>query len=89
VAALALDAPTPAARRRGVAAARTLAAQLGRRLALDAIQLHGAMGMTEECAAARYAKRLLVDGALFGDASFQRRRFTALPSDLRPQGDKT
>lgn len=89
VAALALDAPTAAARQRGVSAARTLAAQLGRRLALDAIQLHGAMGMTEECAAGRYAKRLLVDGALFGDAAFHRQRFAALPSDLRPQGDKT
>lgn len=83
VAALSLDAETPSARTRGVAAARTLATQLGRRLALDAIQLHGAMGMTEECAAARYAKRLLVDGALFGDANFHRQRFAALPSVLR------
>lgn len=83
VAALALDADDDAERTRGVAAARTLAAQLGRRLALDAIQLHGAMGMTEECAAARYAKRLLVDGALFGDANFHRQRFAALPSALR------
>ncbi len=82
VAALSLDAPTPAERTRGLAAARTLSAQLGRRLALDAIQLHGAMGMTEECAAARYAKRLLVDGTLFGDASFHRQRFAALPSAL-------
>lgn len=92
VAALSLDAADEAERTRGVAAARTLAAQLGRRLALDAIQLHGAMGMTEECAAARYAKRLLVDGALFGDAAFHRQRFAALPSALRsptprPQGD--
>lgn len=87
VAALSLDAHTAAARRRGVAAARTLAAQYGRRLALDAIQLHGAMGMTEECAAARYAKRLLVNGTLFGDASSHRQRFAALPSDLKPQGE--
>jgi pimeloyl-CoA dehydrogenase len=83
VAALALGDPDRRRRVRGVAAARTLAAQLGRRLALDAIQLHGAMGMTEECAAARYAKRLLVDGALFGDAAHHRQRFAALPSDLK------
>lgn len=87
VAALSLQDDTPQRRVRGVAAARTLCAQLGRRLALDAIQLHGAMGMTEECAAARYAKRLLVNGALFGDADFHRQRFAALPSDLASQGD--
>lgn len=87
VAALSLEAASAGARTRGVAAARTLSAQYGRRLALDAIQLHGAMGMTEECTAARYAKRLLVDGTLFGDASFHRQRFAALPSDLKPQGE--
>ncbi len=89
VAALSLDDAEPQRRVRGVAAACTLAAQWGRRLALDAIQLHGAMGMTEECAAARYAKRLLVNGALFGDATHHRQRFAALPSDLRTEGDKT
>jgi alkylation response protein AidB-like acyl-CoA dehydrogenase len=87
VAALSLLAESPTARGRGVAAARTLAAQLGRRLALDAIQLHGAMGMTEECAAARYAKRLLANGVLFGDAAFHRQRFAALPSTLDNAGD--
>jgi len=83
VAALSLGEVDPRRRVRGVAAARALAAQLARRLALDAIQLHGAMGMTEECAAARYAKRLLVNGALFGDAAHHRQRFAALPSDLK------
>lgn len=89
VAALSLDLDDDLARTRGLAAAHVLAAQLGRRLALDAIQLHGAMGMTEECAAARFAKRLLVNGALFGDATFHRQRFQALPSPLEAQGDKT
>ena len=45
--------------------------------------------MTEECAAARYAKRLLVNGALFGDATHHRQRGAALPADLRTEGDKT
>lgn len=78
VAALSLQAGDEATRVRGVSAARVLAAQCGRRLALDAIQLHGAMGVTEECAAARFAKRLLANGVLFGDAAFHRRRFAAL-----------
>lgn len=89
IAALSLDLDDADARARGIAAARVLGAQLGRRLALDAIQLHGAMGMTEECAAARFAKRLLVNGALFGDATFHRQRFMALPSPLEEQGDMT
>lgn len=89
VAALSLLAADDAERVRGVAAARTLAAQLGRRAALDAIQLHGAMGMTEECAAARYAKRLLANGALFGDAAFHRQRFAALRVQPDAQGDRT
>ena len=87
VAALSLQAGDETTRVRGVAAARVLAAQLGRRLALDAIQLHGAMGMTEECAAARYAKRLLANGVLFGDAAFHRRRFAALDPMHDPEGD--
>jgi alkylation response protein AidB-like acyl-CoA dehydrogenase len=87
VAALALESDDTAARTRGVAAAKTLAAQLGRRAALDAIQLHGAMGMTEECAAARYAKRLITNGALFGDATHHRRRFGAVRRLSETQGD--
>ena len=87
VAALSLQAGDATTRVRGVAAARVLAAQLGRRLALDAIQLHGAMGMTEECAAARYAKRLLANGVLFGDAGFHRRRFAALDPMQDHEGD--
>lgn len=87
VAALSLQAGDETTRVRGVAAARVLAAQLGRRLALDAIQLHGAMGMTEECAAARYAKRLLANGVLFGDAAFHRRRFAALDPMHDLEGD--
>ena len=80
VAAMSLNAETAQERTRGISAARTLSAQLGRRMALEAIQLHGAMGMTEDCAAARYAKRLLANSALLGDAQWHRRRFAALPA---------
>ena len=43
------------------------------------MQLHGAMGMTDECRAGHYAKRLLVIGQLFGDAACHLRRFAASP----------
>lgn len=77
VAAVALDADA-AARERHVSAAKVLAAQLGRRCALAAIQLHGAMGMTDECRVGHYAKRLITNGLLFGDADFHRQRFMTL-----------
>ncbi len=78
VAALALDAETAAERDRLIAAARCLSAQLSRRVALDAIQLNGAMGMTDECRASHLAKRLIANGLLFGDAPTHLRRFAAI-----------
>lgn len=57
-----------AQRRRMVSAAKVLVSQLGRQVGLSAIQLHGAMGMTDECRVGHYAKRLIVIGQLFGDS---------------------
>ncbi len=69
VAAMAVDAE-PAQRRRLVSAAKVLVSQQGRALGLQAIQMHGAMGMTDECRISHFAKRLLVIGQLFGDADW-------------------
>jgi hypothetical protein len=41
--------------------------------------MHGAMGMTDECRAGHYAKRLIVAGQLFGDASHHVRQFRQQP----------
>ena len=57
-------------RRRLVSAAKVLTGQLGRQVGASAIQMHGGMGMTDECRVGHYAKRLLVIGQLFGDAAF-------------------
>jgi len=65
----------PAQRRRLVSAAKVLAGQAGRQLGQWAIQMHGAMGMTDECRVGHYAKRLMVINQLFGDASHHLRRF--------------
>jgi alkylation response protein AidB-like acyl-CoA dehydrogenase len=75
--AMAIEAGEPAQRRRFVSAAKVLASQLGRAHGLAAIQMHGALGMTDECRISHYAKRLLVIGQLFGDASWQLRRLAA------------
>ena len=77
-AAMALEA-APAERRRIVSAAKALVGQLGRQVGMTAIQLHGAMGMTDECRAGHYAKRLMVIDKLFGDAQHHLRRFAEPP----------
>jgi pimeloyl-CoA dehydrogenase len=74
-AAMALESADGTQRERLVSASKALVSQLGRRCALAAIQLHGAMGMTDECRAGHYAKRLIANGLLFGDASNHLQRF--------------
>jgi alkylation response protein AidB-like acyl-CoA dehydrogenase len=73
VAAMAVESAPPPQRRRLVSAAKVLASQLGRQAGLAAIQMHGAMGMTDECRVGHYAKRLIVIGQLFGDAAWHLR----------------
>ena len=76
-AAMAVDAGEPAQRARLVSGAKVLAGQLGRRIGLEAIQLHGAMGMTDECRVGHYAKRLIVIGQSLGDASWHLSKISA------------
>lgn len=77
VAALATEHDDVRERDRLISAAKTLTSQLGRRSALAAIQMHGAMGMTDECRVGHYAKRLITNGLLLGDTSFHLRRFAS------------
>jgi pimeloyl-CoA dehydrogenase len=77
-AAMAVDAGDVPQRERIVSAAKALTGQLGRQVGLAAIQLHGAMGMTDECRAGHYAKRLLVINQLFGDAAHHLQRLSSL-----------
>lgn len=73
-AAMAVQADEPVQRRRLVSAAKVLASQKGREIGLTAIQLHGAMGMTDECRVGHYAKRLMVIGQTLGDANWHLQR---------------
>ena len=66
-----------AQRRRVVSAAKVLASQQGRQIGLTAIQLHGGMGMTDECRVGHYTKRLMVIGQLFGDAAWHLQRLSS------------
>lgn len=71
-------------RRRRLSVAKALVGPLARRCGLDAIQMHGAMVMTDECRNGHPAKRLITDGLLFGDASHPLAQF---PAARRPAAD--
>ena len=77
LAAMALGSDDATERRRLLSAAKALVGPLARRCGLEAIQMHGAMGMTDECRIGHLAKRLITDGVLFGDASHHLDRFRA------------
>ena len=77
-AAMAVQGDEATQRRRLVSAAKVLVSQQGRQIGLWAIQLHGAMGMTDECRVGHYAKRLIVIGQLFGDAAWHLQRVAAV-----------
>lgn len=76
-AAMAVQAGDVAQRRRIVAAAKVLTSQQGRQIGLGAIQMHGAMGMTDECRVGHYAKRLMVIGQLLGDSAYHLQQLMA------------
>jgi alkylation response protein AidB-like acyl-CoA dehydrogenase len=59
-----------------VAAAKIHVGRAGRLVADECIQMHGAIGMTDEYAIGHYAKRLLAIDTLFGDADHHLGRFT-------------
>ena len=75
VAALAAESNNIKKRTSLISAAKITISNAGRRTGQWAIQMHGAMGITDECRAGHYAKRLLVISQMFGDATYHLRRF--------------
>lgn len=76
-AALALRDLPPQGRASVISAARLQAAESGRHIGEEAVQLHGAMGMTAEYPAGNYLKRLMALAAVFGDADTHLDRLAA------------
>lgn len=60
------------------AMAKAHLAEIGRRVCAQAIQLHGAMGMTDECGVGRYFARANVISSLFGRADQQLQAYATL-----------
>jgi alkylation response protein AidB-like acyl-CoA dehydrogenase len=80
LAAVKVDSPDYAERRRAVSAAKELIGRAGRFIGQQAIQLHGGMGMTDELAVGHYVKRLTAIDTAFGNSDHHLDRFT---DDLR------
>src|SRR5258706_9300064 len=77
LAALRADA-VPTERGRSASGAKAKVARGARLVGEQAIQLHGAMGVTEELEIGAYFKRLLAIETIFGDPEHHLRRHAAL-----------
>ena len=77
LAAVKVDSPDAAERRRCVSAAKEFIGRAGRFVSQQAIQLHGGMGMTNELNVGHYVKRLTAIDATFGDSDLHLDRFCA------------
>ena len=61
--------PDVAERSRALSAAKHLVGRAGRLVGEQAVQLHGGIGMTEECQVGHYYRRLTMLELLFGDSN--------------------
>ena len=80
-AAAALDAGR-IARERALSAAKFSIGRIGTRVAEEAIQMHGGIGMTWELPLAHYAKRLVMIDHQLGDEDHHLQRYIALGREL-------
>jgi alkylation response protein AidB-like acyl-CoA dehydrogenase len=72
--ALMLREADPATRRKALSATKIEIDRTARRVGQEAVQLHGAMGVTDELAVGHYFKRLSMIGVTFGDMSWHLQR---------------
>jgi alkylation response protein AidB-like acyl-CoA dehydrogenase len=67
---------------RVISGARAFACQAGRRVAAEAVQMHGGIGISDELDVSHYYRRLMVIGTLFGNRESHLLRFAAASSML-------
>jgi alkylation response protein AidB-like acyl-CoA dehydrogenase len=77
LAAVKVDSPNAAERRRSVSAAKEFIGRAGRFVGQQAVQLHGGMGVTDELNVGHYVKRLQAIDTSFGDGDLHLDRFWA------------
>ncbi|SOY62551.1 acyl-CoA dehydrogenase family protein [Cupriavidus taiwanensis] len=73
------------ARMRAVSYAKAFVSEAGRALGEDAVQLHGAVGMTDEMEVGHCYKRLAAHANLFGDADWHYERLAAIDHAAQAQ----
>jgi len=66
--------PNAAERRRAISAAKVQVNSSARFVGQEAVQLHGGIGMTEECQVGHYLRRLTMIEMMFGDTAHHVRR---------------
>ena len=69
------DGLAPRERLRRASAAKWQAGVAGRAIALDSLQMHGAVGLQDETAISHYARRLVADDLLLGDSTAHLARY--------------
>jgi butyryl-CoA dehydrogenase len=70
---------------RAVSHAKAFVSDAGRALGEDVVQLHGAVGMTDEMEIGHCYKRLAAHANLFGDADWHYERLAALDHAAQAQ----
>jgi alkylation response protein AidB-like acyl-CoA dehydrogenase len=75
----------PVARGRAASGAKAKIGKCARFVGEQAVQLHGAMGVTEELEIGAYFKRLLAFDTMFGGSAHHFRRHAALGGRIQPQ----
>jgi len=74
----ALESTDAQTRKAGVSATKVQFSQSGIFVGAQSIQLHGGIGVTDECAVGHYYKRLFVIAQLYGNDDYHRDRFVGL-----------
>lgn len=72
--AMMMEEPDPVVRKRALSLTKIEIARTARLVAQEAVQLHGAMGVTEELSVAHYFKRLTAINAIYGDSDWHHHR---------------
>lgn len=70
--------PDPRARARMASRVKARCSEAGSKITRESVQIHGAIGFTDELDAGLYLKRTLVLSAWLGSAAYHRRRYAAL-----------
>jgi alkylation response protein AidB-like acyl-CoA dehydrogenase len=74
------DSDNAVLRRRAVSGAKAYLGQAGRLVGQEAVQMHGAMGVVDDCIVSHYFKRLTMIDMTLGDAAHHLARFSDSPA---------